>query len=354
MKTEIKYNWNILTHYDAVQKIKSGKMPAPRFCTFQTSNICNQHCRGCSFGGHTEAKLDGRSMCREDHFDIVDTLIANGVRAFEFAGGGEPTLLEYLPELMYHLHKKNCSIGLITNGVKLTDEIITLLIDYGTYCRISLEAPTKEDYIKYKQVPEQHWNRVIENLRKLTKAKRIAKSLCDISIKFDVGKSLKGCSHFINAIELGKKCKVDSVQFKFFRHEPEELTTKDKLDEYFELKRILKDPDIIRNLKNINIINSLIPYRSLDDVPQCWLSPIHTVVDYLGDVYICCYYYYRMKEMKLGNMFTTTFYKLWYSQEHWDKIKSINKKECAKVDCKFFAHHQKVEEAFINGRQDFL
>lgn len=347
MNKEIKYNFNILTHYDAILQIKKGQMPSPRFCTLQTSNICNQHCKGCSFGGHTEAKLNNKFMSHDDHFLIVDTLIDQGVRAFEFAGGGEPTLLPYLTELMYYLHEKNCSIGLITNGLNLSDELIKFLVEHGTYCRISLEASTKEKYEEYKRVPYWHWDKVLQNIKRLIGAKRSIDSLCDVSVKFDVGKSLRGTSHYIEALELGWLLKVDSIQFKFFRHEPEELNAHEKLDECLKLRKLL---NIIPT--SVNVINGLIPQPY--PVPQCWLSPIHTIVDYLGDVYICCYYYYRMKEMKLGNILTEHFCNFWYSQKHWNKIQDINKAECAKVDCKFFAHHQKVKEAFINGRQDFL
>ena len=347
MKTEIKYNWNILTHRDAILQLKNGKMPAPHFCTLQTINACNQHCKGCSFGGYTEAKLNGYYMSKEDHFTVINKLVSMGVRAFEFAGGGEPTLFPWLVDLMYYLYERNCSVGLITNGVRLTDEIIAALIYRGTYCRISLEASTKEQYMSYKRVPEKHWDIVLKNVKKLISENRNAQSPCDVSIKFDVGKSLRGLNHYMNALELGWDLKVDSVQFKFFRHEPEELEVQEKLDEYVKLKQLL---EIVPY--SINIINGLVPYTY--PVPQCWLNPIHTVVDYLGDVYICCYYYYRMKEMKLGNMLNESFEKFWYSQEHWNKIRNINKEECTKVDCKFFAHHQKVKEAFINGRQDFL
>jgi len=121
----------------------------------------------------------------------------------------------------------------------------------------------------------------------------------------------------------------------------------DKLNEYAELKQLF---EILPT--TVDVINGLVPQPY--PVPQCWLSPIHTVVDYLGDVYICCYYYYRMEEMNLGNMLRKPFSELWYSPEHWNKIQDIDKEECRRVDCKFFAHHQKVKEAFVNGRQDFL
>ena len=59
----------------------------------------------------------------------------------------------------------------------------------------------------------------------------------------------------------------------------------------------------------------------------------------------CCYSYYRPEQMYLGNIIKQSFEEIWFSQNHWDKIKGIDKKACARVDCKFFRHHLAVNEA---------
>ena len=344
-KFDRRYFHNILTHYNAIEALKNNIMPSPRFCTLQTSNQCNQHCQGCSFGHH-DVQLDGRIMTWEDHKKILIDLIDVGIKSFEFCGGGEPTCLPYLLNALKFIHSRGCHFGMITNGLLLSDELINFVIDYGTYIRISLETANSSVYQEYKKVPELHYSRVLDHMRALVERKHSSGSLCDIGIKFGVSKTLCNYSHFEEAIELANEFQPDSIQFKCLRHKPEELSLEDKKIQNSILQ-------LLKEKCSVPIIDWLIPYYP-QDVPQCWLNPLHTVVDYLGDVYLCCYYYYREREHKLGNMLRTPFSKLWYSQEHWDRIRSIDRHKCALVDCKFFGHHRVVDEAFINGRQEFL
>jgi len=336
-----KYFDNILTHYEAIKALQVGGAMAPRFCTFQTSNRCNQKCVGCSFSG----LLDNKLMDEAVHVDIVKQLLALGTVGFEFCGGGEPFMLPYLKTLMQIIADKGGYFGTITNGTLLTDELIKIIIQEGTYIRISLEASNETMYVNYKNVPAFHWHSALRNIRKLVEQKRLTKSKCDISLKFDVSKTLCGEKHIRDAVELGNILGVDTIQIKSIRYNNEELSRSDRVILREAAQEAAYYSDVV-------VINSILPERQ--PVPQCWLNPLHTVIDHLGDVYLCCYYYYRQDEHRIGNVLEKRFEDIWFSEEHWDKIKRIDKKLCSAVDCKFFQHHVIINEAFENGRCEFL
>lgn len=328
---------NIISYYDNIQLLQTDLMPGPRFVDLHTSNRCNQNCKGCAYANW----LDNKIMSEEDHMKIIYDLLDLGVKGFDFAGGGEPLMLRYLPGIWDTIKRHGGNYGLVTNGTLLTDDLIDQLVEQATYVRISLEATCPHDYCMYKGVSTNHWSKAVGNIDKLVKAKKAKNSKCDISIKFSVGKSLRGFSHYHRGIQLGKVLKVDNVQFKALRHKPEELTLQEK-----------KDEDLIDiSAEGIQVRKWITP---AEKIPQCWLNPLHTVVDHTGNVYICCYYYYRGKEHVLGNMLETKIDKFWFSDEHKKKIKDINKKECAKVDCKFFRHHRVVDEMIKTGKWNFL
>lgn len=333
-----KYYHNILTHYNAIHKLIHGVMCSPRFCTFQTSYACNHKCKGCSYNNI----LNGKMMKEKDHIKIIYDLINIGVKGFEFCGGGEPFTLPYIDKLIDILIKHDCGFGSITNGSLLTDDLIERFVRYGTYIRISLEASNPMDFKKYKQVSNNQWPKIIVNIDKLVKLKKKYNSDLDIGIKFAVSKTLRGKQHYIDSLNLAKNLSVTNIQFKSLRHEPEELTLFEKVEEGKILNKISS---------SIPIISNIVPQN---DIPQCWLNPLHTVVDWCGNVYICCYYYYREKEFKIGNMLEVPFEKFWYDSEHQNKIKSIDKRKCSNIDCKFFNHHKTIKDAFKNNRNEFL
>jgi len=333
---------NILTHYEAISQLKNGNMCNPRFADLHTSNRCNQNCKGCAY----KSTIDNTIISEKNHFRIIKDLLELGVKGFDFAGGGDPLALPYIENLWKYIIRNNANFGIITNGTMLTDAQMEYIIKYATYIRISLEGSTEKEYCEYKDVSNSHWYKVLSNIKKLVSLQKKLKSNCDISIKFSVSKSLRGVEHYSSGISLAKMLNVDYTTFKALRHFPEELSKEEKIFENNLLECCLREYNYIANKQIIPI-----PFES---VPQCWLNPLHIVVNYLGNIYLCCYYYYREKEHFLGNMLKESLFDIWHNEKHWESIRKIDRSECNKVDCKFFNHHVIVKKAANNGKWEFL
>lgn len=335
---------NIISHWQKIEKLRRGEFPRPHFVTMHTCDICNQNCNGCAYAGkHSGAKMD-----KHKHFDAVRRLRDFGVKAFEFCGGGEPTLLEYLPDLISHIGWQGYGVGLMTNGTNITNDLISALVAHGTYVRISMETGLPDTYYTYKQTKDHdEMHRVVGKIEKLIKLRDASESDLQVSLKFSTGKSLRGVGHYMAAFDLANFLCVDRVSFGHLRHEPEELTWDEKWQEYGRYESV-RD-----KFPMIEAHDTLAPVDPRE-VPQCWLNPLHLAMDHNGDLYMCCYYYYRKDAHRIGNIFTDPLEKIWGSPEHRAKVAAIDKNECAKVGCKFFAHHKAVEELRPRRRGYFL
>jgi radical SAM protein with 4Fe4S-binding SPASM domain len=170
---------------------------------------------------------------------------------------------------------------------------------------------------------------------------------CEVTIKFSVGDSLRGREHYAAGIVLGRTLKVDRVTFKALRHEPEELTQYDKRVEANFLR------DQIHIARADDLVSSWIIPIPFEKVPQCWLNPLHTVMDWQGNIYICCFYYYRWDSHRIGNIFEKPFREIWMSAEHREKIRQIKREACNLVDCKFVLHDQAVQD-FEKGKRGYF
>lgn len=330
----------ILHRWGELENLRDyGEFPYPHFVDFHTSYACNNHCVGCAYG----TLHNGKIMEKEKHFALVEAMLQLKVRYFDFAGGGEPTMLPYLQELMQFIRDNGGYFGLITNGSRLDDAFIDFLCENATYVRISLEASNPSCYKTYKRVDEGMWERILHA------AKRLAGGLDDFTLKFSVGNSLSGFMHYSDALLLALRLGVKQVTFKALRHPPEELSVEEKRYEAAILKELLMyyPPDIK--------VTAWIEEWEYDSIPQCWMTPMHTVFDVDGNMYICCYYYYRTEAMKLGNIFeggtslTDNFLNLWFSNVHKQKLAAVKRSDCAKVDCKFFYHHTAYDAAVKKG-----
>jgi GTP 3',8-cyclase len=333
---------NIIHRWGDIYMLQQGYMVLPHFVDLHTSNRCNHRCRGCAYDG----MLDHDIMPEDKHYKAIDTFLNIGVMAFDFAGGGEPTLLPYLPDLLRYIKSKGAYYGLITNGSNISDELMDVLVDTASYVRFSIEASNREMFRAYKGVD--HFDKVMRNMQEMVEEKYTRNSEIEISAKYSVGKSLKGVDHYTNAIKYCESIGVDWITFKALRHEPEELSSSQLVVEEYTLCEEL-GTDAERRAKVRYWI------RPYEDIPQCWLNPFHTVMDHLGNLYICCYYYHRdMEKHRLGNIFEQSFSEIWFSDKHKEKIKAIQKHECALVDCKFFHHHTAVEKSMERGKVFFL
>ena len=335
---------NAIHRWDDVLTLAKGGLVMPHVATLHTCNLCNQFCVGCAYRGkHDKSVLD-----YEGHIKAINILCENGVKAFEFCGGGDPALIEGLPDIMRYMSEKKLvrGIGLMTNGLEMSDELMKALISYGAYVRISMEAANLEDYMQYKNVPKRHFTTVIDNVRKLVNRRNNVGSKLEISLKFAVGKSLRGYQHYLGMNHLAGFLQVDKFFVKPLRHEPEELTLIERLEELKVFQKVYTSM-----LRVVPVKQSFISTMVAN---PCWLNPLHTVMDHLGNLYICCYYYYREESHKIGNIFYKDFRDIWFGEEHRKKIRSIKREDCDKVDCKYFEHHKAVNELIDKGTIYFL
>lgn len=335
---------NILARWEEIERLRGGGYVRPKFATLHTSDLCNQSCLGCAYG----EKHSGERMRRDAHYGAINRLMDFGVQAFEFCGGGEPTLLDYLPQMISYLGQNGRGVGLMTNGTRLTGHLKEALCEWGTYVRISMETAQPGKFAQYKQSTDPHeFDKVVGAIKSLIELRNQKHSALQVSLKFSVGRSIRGHLHYMEAFEQAMKLGVDRVSFGFLRHEPEELTESEKWREYAIYCRIRED------YPSVDAHDTLRPVE-LKDVPQCWLNPLHIVMDHNGDLYMCCYYYFHKSSHCIGNIFDDDLREMWLNSDHRAKIEAIKREECAEVGCKFFAHHAAVQNAFPRKRVYFL
>lgn len=338
---------NIFKHFEKIEQIQAGRLPYPSFVDLHTSDKCQQNCKGCAYSN----KHTGEIMSYVDHKAIIRKFVEMGVRSFDFAGGGEPLLIPRVHDLFKYIKDNGAYYSVITNGLELSDKDISKEIaKSATYCRISLESPFQDIYSKYKNVPKKQFNRVVRNIRGLVDEKRSIDSETEIGLKFAVGKTLRGMNHYREAFKLAFVLDVDNAQFKALRHEPEELSENERVNEDAILSYVFVSSFGNEELK----VKKWIKPFAHELIPKCWLNPLHTVVDAQGNCYICCYYYYRKDKHLIGNLFNQDFYDFWGKLDHKEKLKNIDPDECAKVDCKFFKHHLILNDALQSGKIHFL
>ena len=116
----------------------------PVLATFQINLRCNSAC------GYCDLPLNvGRyEMSREEIREVFSRLYRDGVR-FVLVQGGEPLLRRDLPEILEDLSAIGFHLTLITNGTKVTPQLVERLVRLPLAISVSLDTL---DRVKYRQI----------------------------------------------------------------------------------------------------------------------------------------------------------------------------------------------------------
>ncbi|MGQ0665851.1 MAG: radical SAM protein [Nitrospiraceae bacterium] len=113
----------------------------PLLAVFQVSLRCNSSCGYCNL----PLNVGRYEMTREEIRRVFTDLYRDGLR-FVFVQGGEPLLRRDLPEILADLAQIGFHVSLITNGTKLTADLVRRFDDLAVSLSISLDTLDRATY----------------------------------------------------------------------------------------------------------------------------------------------------------------------------------------------------------------
>jgi MoaA/NifB/PqqE/SkfB family radical SAM enzyme len=116
----------------------------PVLAIFQVSLRCNSSCGYCGL----PLNVGKYEMSREEIARVFAGLYRDGLR-FVFVQGGEPLLRRELPEILDDLAQMGFHLTLITNGTRLTAELVQRFDELGVALSVSLDTL---DRTRYRQI----------------------------------------------------------------------------------------------------------------------------------------------------------------------------------------------------------
>lgn len=275
------------------------------------TNFCNNKCPKCA-GWNVELTKDELSL--DVVKKVINDIIDIGAKAIIFTGGGEPTIHKnFLEILQYTSSKKFLEIGLISNGLLLTDKIAEECVKYCTWIRVSLDAGSPDIYKKNHGLNNLFFEKVCSNIQNLIFLKKNMNSNCTIGVGYLTGddsdiNDMKKFCHIMNSY------KVDYAQFRPFHYSSKDLSNIIKeLEKDFECVTASwqKYSNMCENVK-----------RSYD---KCYGVNFTTTICADGNVYICCHMRGIQKYI-IGNIKNNSLRDIWKNRKNI--FNKIDFKDC--------------------------
>lgn len=297
-----------LSQYTEALMLMKGRVPPPRAAVIYPSYACGASARQPC---HMDEQLGRR---------LLQSLGALGANVLEFCGAEDPLECPALPSMLREAHALGFHAGLLTNGACLADKQAQVLAEtllslrIGFYgARPAIEASTPGD----EHAVEARIRAFLD--RRSPKGRRV-RVILRILIDAETLDSVEEC--FEKAAALG----VDGVQFQPGNYGPSALTPEAAagLAQRLEsLRRVYPAVPLVT------------PLERLRSPRSCWLTPLQLLVDAAGDVYLCCFYAQHRGNAPIGNIHDDPLEKIWYSEAHWEALRTMGPRECHAASCRF-------------------
>jgi MoaA/NifB/PqqE/SkfB family radical SAM enzyme len=129
----------ILYHEKAIKDLRLGKNH-PIVLHIMPTEKCNLRCVFCSVAQRgAEGKLLPDLSMEQIKF-VVKYFKSKGLKAVILSGGGEPSMYPHINELLEYLVSEKLDIGMISNGVMLSEKIKLKNLQSLTWLRISINS----------------------------------------------------------------------------------------------------------------------------------------------------------------------------------------------------------------------
>jgi hypothetical protein len=314
----------ILSFRKDATRLHRGEMVAPTMAIVYPTAGCNMRCFGCI----SNAENVNPGMLAPTVFSsFVSEFASMGGESLEFSGGGEPTLHPRFGQLIDVISDSDLKFGMITNGTRPDQVRHALEYPGSRYIRVSIYTVNQ-----------------LRSLADIVDHRNRLSSSCSIGGKLLLGASSVPALEYL--VEESINAGVDFVSIKSKRHcadDPELLPEESKL-------RIQATLEELRARWPGKIFGSI---TKTHQSGACWLSPLHTVVDALGTVWVCCYYQDRVEDISIGTLppdGSLGFKDLWYSSAHRDAMQRVVIPECDFYDCRFHVYHDVMNEELASDQ----
>lgn len=330
-------NLKFLRFRDQLDALAQGGLAAPVHVRIKPINRCNHNCWYCAY--RVDNLQLGEDIDLNDRiptakmFEIVEDVVAMGVRAVTFSGGGEPLLYKELPEVIRRLAAGGVKIASLTNGANLKGAMADAFAEHGTWVRVSLDAWDDESYTAARGAPPGGFTKLLENLAAFS----ARKSRCVLGVSLIVGKV--NAPHVAAICALMKQAGVNHVKISgaVIANEREANNTyhdriRTEVGEQISRAKALQG-DGFTVLDHYHELNDLFE----KDYHTCPFLQFLTVIGADCMVYTCQDKAYT-RDGTLGSIADRRFRDFWFSEENRRKMRELDPSVSCRHHC---VAHQK-------------
>ncbi|WP_135076064.1 radical SAM protein [Terasakiella sp. SH-1] len=353
------YDLRTLYQVDSLYALKHGQYTPPILVEIDPMNKCNQECLYCyAYGrGGEESKL------KDDAFlNLFKQLADTGVQTVLFQGTGEPLAHRKATEAIEEAAKYGLTVGINSNGVLFTPQMQDRVLKDIFYIKFSVIDHNKERYTKLHVCPDNHWDKLHENMTyaiELRKREKLGVALW-ATVYLDE-------DNFHDAYDIVKFYKEMGLDYIVIQEatysEYSPAGVRPYASTHFTAEEIAETKEKVLSLNTDDfVVKFVFPFIN-DDINHAGQTPegfvphfcqgpkLYTTICSDGEVYPCWRLWGRGKEFSCGNIYEQSFEEIWKGKKRQELEEYINTVPPCGDECKV-CNHARLNEIlykFLNA-----
>lgn len=149
---------------DRVEAWKRGEKVAPITVDMSLTRRCQASCSWC-FAQTQSSESEINEITKKQFFDFCEDAAEIGVKGISLISDGESTLVDWYADAVEHAHSCGLAVGAGSNGIRLTRDVLEMVLPKLTYLRFNFSAGTRKRYAEIMGLKQHYFDVVVQNIR---------------------------------------------------------------------------------------------------------------------------------------------------------------------------------------------
>lgn len=340
-------NEKIFFHTDKLLGVLDGECVDPSVYEVSLSGHCNARCAYCCCRDfHNSDNLGS-----DDIWLLCEQLVENRACAVVLTGGGEPMLNPLFLDAVRRFHGVGLSVGVITNGLCLREDMANSLARSLKFLRVSLDSV---DPVRYREIRggSIDFRRLLRALCALAEAKHSTDSVIQIGAQIVLLD--QDVADLQRTIEFCKKANCDFIQIRPVDNRPG-FKMERPYDFYQNMKALLEDlrdyysDESFRVVINLNKFEEYYEGDVTKCYPHCYGANFTASIGHDMNLYFCCTHIGN-PDFSLGNLRESSLSTLLRSKKRQDLIDHPHFERC-QMQCRNHKLNQIINDLFQQPKE---
>jgi len=319
---------------DRVLAWERGEKIAPITMDVAWTRKCQAACHFCAAQSQSS---EGGEITREIALQFLEDAAQIGVKGISLISDGESTMVPFYAESIEYGAKLGIKMGVGSNGILLTRDVLERILPHLTYCRFNFSAGEKKRYAEIMGVKQPIFDKVRQNI--IDAMEIIRRDGLDCNVNMNLVSEPRDSDQLLPFARLAKEIGVHYAIIKHCAPDDDgfvKVNYKDYADLYETFKECesLSTDDFRVVVKWARIGN-----EGKREYSKCYGTPFIMQVSGNGLVAPCGpLFNEKYRAFHIGNITTGRFKDMFNSERYWDIIQYLgsddfNPQERCRLNC---------------------